>query len=129
MRLLKGAPARMSTLERFLEFCGDLPLVAHNGSTYDFLLLFAELERVGLAEPLGERLDTLELAHVVFPRAGKRVASRRQWSEGLLPVPSSGGFGGPLRSRGKRRARASGSVRCPDGMGGDERLAGGPEPR
>ena len=68
---LKGAPARTPTLERFLEFCGDLPLVAHNGSTYDFLLLFAELEQAGLAEPLGERLDTLELAHVVFPRAGR----------------------------------------------------------
>ncbi len=67
---LKGAPARTPTLKRFLEFCGDLPLVAHNGSTYDFLLLFAELEQAGLAEPLGERLDTLELAHVVFPRAG-----------------------------------------------------------
>ena len=68
---LKGAPARRPTLERFLEFCGDLPLVAHNGSTYDFLLLFAELERAGLLEPSGERLDTLELAHVVFPRAGR----------------------------------------------------------
>ena len=68
---LKEAPARTPTLKRFLEFCGDLPLVAHNGSTYDFLLLFAELEQAGLAEPLGERLDTLELAHVVFPRAGR----------------------------------------------------------
>lgn len=69
--ILRGAPARRPTLEKFLEFCGDLPLVAHNGSTYDYLLLLAELRRAGLPEPLGERLDTLELAHVVFPRAGR----------------------------------------------------------
>ena len=68
---LKGAPARTPTLERFLEFCGDLPLVAHNGSTYDLLLLLAELGRSGLPVPLGKSLDTLELAHLVFPRAGK----------------------------------------------------------
>ena len=68
---LRGAPSRRPTLEKFLKFCGDLPLVAHNGSTYDYLLLQAELDRVGLGEPGGERLDTLELAHVVFPRAGK----------------------------------------------------------
>lgn len=68
---LRGAPSRVSALEEFLELCRDLPLVAHNGSTYDYLLLLAELDRVGLREPRGERLDTLELAHVVFPRAGK----------------------------------------------------------
>ena len=68
---LRGAPARAPTLERFLDFCDDLPLVAHNGSTYDYLLLAAELERVGLLDPLGERLDTLGLAHMVFPRAGR----------------------------------------------------------
>jgi Rad3-related DNA helicase/DNA polymerase III epsilon subunit-like protein len=68
---LRGAPARVSTLRRFLDFCGDAPMVAHNGSTYDFVLLTAELERAGLAVPTGEQLDTLELAHVVFPRAGR----------------------------------------------------------
>ena len=83
---LQGAPSRRPTLEKFLEFCGDLPLIAHNGSTYDFLLLFAELGRAGLPEPSGERLDTLELAHVVFPRAGKES------------VPDIGG-GIPPRSR------------------------------
>ncbi|MDE0601761.1 MAG: exonuclease domain-containing protein [bacterium] len=83
---LRGAPSRGPTLESFLEFCGDLPLVAHNGSTYDYLLLLAELDRVGLGEPRGERLDTLELAHVVFPRAGRES------------VPDIGG-GIPPRSR------------------------------
>lgn len=68
---LEGAPARKPTLERFLDFCGDLPVVAHNGSTYDVPLLWAELSRAGLPSPAGEQLDTLELAHVVFPRAGR----------------------------------------------------------
>ena len=68
---LRDAPARKPTLQRFLDFCGDSPLVAHNGSTYDFPLLAAELERAGLAVPPGGRLDTLDLAHVVFPRAGR----------------------------------------------------------
>ena len=68
---LEGAPSRTAALQEFVEFCGSLPMVAHNGSTYDFPLLDAELERVGLPVPRGERLDTLELAHVVLPRAGR----------------------------------------------------------
>ncbi|MDE0132715.1 MAG: exonuclease domain-containing protein [bacterium] len=83
---LRGAPSRVSALEEFLELCSDLPMVAHNGSTYDYLLLLAELDRAGLREPRGERLDTLELAHVAFPRAGKES------------VPDIGG-GIPPRSR------------------------------
>ncbi|MCQ3803188.1 MAG: exonuclease domain-containing protein [bacterium] len=72
---LEGAPSRRPALQGFAEFCGGLPLVAHNGSTYDFPLLDAELERAGLPVPWGERLDTLELAHVVFPRAGRESTS------------------------------------------------------
>ena len=68
---LLGAPARVATLRTFVEFCRDLPMVAHNGSTYDFVLLSAELQRAGLPVPPGEQLDTLELAHVVLPRAGR----------------------------------------------------------
>ena len=68
---LRGAPARVATLRTFSDFCKDLPMVAHNGSTYDFVLLSAELAKAGVAVPPGEQLDTLELAHVVFPRAGR----------------------------------------------------------
>ena len=68
---LRVAPARRPTLKRFLRFCGDLPLVAHNGSGYDFPLLDAELKKARLPTLPGERLDTLELAHIVFPRAGR----------------------------------------------------------
>ena len=91
--------------------------MAHNGSTYDFLLLFAELERVGLAEPLGERLDTLELAHVVFPRAGKESLPD---VSGAKP-PSSRrlvDFGGPLRSRGKTPGPRIGLCPMPGWYGG-----------
>lgn len=70
--MLKGAPLRKPTLARFLGFCGDSPLVAHNGHGYDYPLLMAELERVGLSEPVGDRLDSLDLARVVFERGSPR---------------------------------------------------------
>ncbi len=82
---LQDAPARRPTLRGFSDFCGDLPLVAHNGSTYDFPLLDAELARVGLPIPPGDRLDTLELAHVIFPRAGRESTADIR---GNRPPPS-----------------------------------------
>src|SRR5690606_7013483 len=72
---LRGAPARDEVLPRFLDFVADSAVVAHNGLAYDFPLLAAACAAAGLEPPTGLRLDTLELAHVVFPRAG----------EGLLP--------------------------------------------
>ena len=66
--VLVGAPLRKPALLRFAEFCGDSPLVAHNGHGYDYPLLIAELDRVGLPVPGGERLDSLDLARAVFER-------------------------------------------------------------
>lgn len=70
--MLRGAPMRTQALSEFLEFCGDAPMVAHNGHGYDYPLLVAELRRVGLEGPVGERLDSLDLARSAFGRGSPR---------------------------------------------------------
>lgn len=82
---LEGAPSSRDALRKFLEFVQDAALVAHNGSSYDFPLLLASLARVDLEPPRGELLDTLDLAHVVFPRAGFATAPD---VDGTVPPPN-----------------------------------------
>ena len=67
---LAGAPTLRSALEDFLRWVGNRPLIAHNGFGYDFPVLEGALAATGLAATSGARLDTLELAHLVYPRAG-----------------------------------------------------------
>ncbi len=67
---LGRAPAAEDALGRFLEWVDGRPMIAHNGFGYDFAVLDAAAASLGLAVPPGARLDTLELAHVVYPRAG-----------------------------------------------------------
>jgi ATP-dependent DNA helicase RecQ len=71
-------------LQRLLRFVRGLPLVAHNGASYDFPLLMASLVRANLPLPSGALLDTLELAHVVFPRAGTAAGPN---VDGTAPPP------------------------------------------
>ena len=80
---LAGAPPIDHVLGRFLDWVGDRPLIAHNGFGYDFPVLEAAAARAGLAPPRGPRLDTLELAHIVFPRAGSVIPG----VDGRLPPP------------------------------------------
>ena len=47
--------------------------MAHNGFGYDYPLLDAAAQQTGLSPIGGQRLDTLELAHVAFPRAGQEI--------------------------------------------------------
>ncbi|MYI14209.1 MAG: 3'-5' exonuclease, partial [Acidimicrobiaceae bacterium] len=68
---LEHAPPLENALQTFLEWVGDRPLIAHNGLGYDFIVLDAAAASLGLPAPNGLRLDTLELAHLVYPRAGK----------------------------------------------------------
>ena len=66
---LAGAPALHAALADFYRFVAGRPLIAHNGFGYDFRLLDAAAERTGVHPPDAARLDSLELAHLVFPRA------------------------------------------------------------
>ena len=81
---LEHAPPLEGALRRFFEWVGDRPMIAHNGLGYDFVVLDAAAASLGLAVPGGHRLDTLELAHLVYPRAGKGMV---RGVEGDRPPP------------------------------------------
>ena len=70
---LAHAPALAEALARFAAFVGDRPLIAHNGFGYDFPLIDAASAQSELAAIGGQRLDTLELAHLALPRAGREM--------------------------------------------------------
>ena len=82
---LGSAPWPADALRGFYAFAEGLPLVAHNGFGYDFQLLDAACAEAGLAAPGNVRLDTLELAHLAFPRAGKSIISD---IDGSRPPPA-----------------------------------------
>ena len=73
-RELVQAPTLAEALQRFAAFLGDRPLMAHNGFGYDFPLIDAASKQSALPAIGRQRLDTLELAHVAFPRAGREIA-------------------------------------------------------
>ncbi|MXZ99254.1 MAG: 3'-5' exonuclease [Acidimicrobiaceae bacterium] len=70
---LAHAPSLEHALGKFFRWVDGRPMVAHNGFGYDYLVLDAAAKSLGLAVPTGLRLDTLELAHVVCPRAGAHM--------------------------------------------------------
>lgn len=68
--MLVGAPSEREAMTRFLEFCGDLPIVAHNAN-YDMGMLKASSRRLGLVfQPT--YVDTLGLAYDLLPQFTKR---------------------------------------------------------
>lgn len=73
-RELVQAPTLAEALQRFAAFLDDRPLMAHNGFGYDFPLIDAASKQSALPAIGRQRLDTLELAHVAFPRAGREIA-------------------------------------------------------
>ena len=81
---LEHAPRLEDALRKFFEWVGDRPMIAHNGLGYDFVVFDAAAASLGLAVPGGQRLDTLELAHLVYPRAGKGMV---RGVEGDRPPP------------------------------------------
>ena len=64
--MVVNAPFIEEVLDEFTDFCGDLPLVAHNAS-FDFKFLLADINRLSSRAPTGFVLDTLSLARKVFP--------------------------------------------------------------
>lgn len=66
-QFLQDKPRFPDVVEEFLEFIGDAPLVAHNGS-FDLGFINAELQRVGRPGlPSGRIIDTLALARRRHP--------------------------------------------------------------
>lgn len=64
--MVAGKPSIAEVLADFADFCGDLPLVAHN-APFDYKFLLDDIERHRGAAPKGAVLDTLPLARKVFP--------------------------------------------------------------
>lgn len=61
-----GKPKIAEVLSEFAEFCGDLPLVAHN-APFDYKFLLEDVKLHKSDAPKGVVLDTLPLARKVFP--------------------------------------------------------------
>ncbi len=53
-------------LDPFAEFCGDLPMVAHN-APFDAQFLISVIKKYETSSPKGVILDTLPMARKVFP--------------------------------------------------------------
>ncbi|MCB9072444.1 MAG: 3'-5' exonuclease [Bdellovibrionaceae bacterium] len=64
--MLVGQPFIEDLLESFAEFCGDIPLVAHN-APFDAQFLTADIKRFESSAPKGVILDTLPISRKVFP--------------------------------------------------------------
>ncbi len=63
---VKGQPLLRDLLPKLADYCGDLPMVAHNGR-FDFKFLEAATKREKVPAPSGLLLDTFSLAKKVFP--------------------------------------------------------------
>lgn len=64
--MVLGKPKVAEVLADFANFCGDLPLVAHN-APFDFKFLLEDIQLHRAAAPTGVVLDTLPLARKIFP--------------------------------------------------------------
>jgi len=64
--MVRGKPRIADVLGDFAEFCGDLPLVAHN-APFDFKFLLEDIKLHRAVAPTGVVLDTLPLARKLFP--------------------------------------------------------------
>ena len=64
--MVAGSPSIETVLAELADFCGDLPLVAHN-APFDFKFLLAAVEKYRGRAPKGVVLDSCMLARIVFP--------------------------------------------------------------
>ncbi|MCI8526183.1 MAG: PolC-type DNA polymerase III [Oscillospiraceae bacterium] len=68
-QMLRGAPAIDEALPKFLAFCGDRPLAAHNAD-FDMGFILAACRRLGI-DYAPTSVDTLILAQNLLPSLGK----------------------------------------------------------
>lgn len=60
---LEDKPLMSEVAPRFLAFVGDSPIMAHNGSDFDFPFINHELKRVNLPEiPISQQMDSMVIA-------------------------------------------------------------------
>ena len=64
--MVRDMPSVAEVLGEFADFCGELPLVAHN-APFDYKFLLSDVESLRATAPKGVVLDTLPLARKVFP--------------------------------------------------------------
>jgi DNA polymerase III epsilon subunit-like protein len=65
---VRNAPDAAEALRQFFAHVGELPLIAHNGATFDGPLIEATCRRLGVSlSPTFRVLDTLPLARVLLP--------------------------------------------------------------
>lgn len=64
--MVRGKPKIQDLLEPLAQFCGDIPLVAHN-APFDVQFLTADMKRFEISGPQGCVLDTFAIAKKVFP--------------------------------------------------------------
>ncbi len=62
---LVGAPKIDEAMPKFIEFCGDSILVAHN-ATFDIGHIYANMERLGIKEKVFPVIDTLNIARYFY---------------------------------------------------------------
>lgn len=59
---VKDAPRIEEVLPQVMEFIGDVPLIAHNGNEYDYLILARVLKNTGMSIK-SKLIDTLQIAN------------------------------------------------------------------
>ncbi len=64
--MVSGMPLVETLLAPFAQFCGDLPLVAHN-SAFDYQFLLSDYKKYEISGPKGKVYDTYALGKVAFP--------------------------------------------------------------
>tara|TARA_B100000925_G_C22003006_1_gene472225 strand:- start:399 stop:1007 length:609 start_codon:yes stop_codon:yes gene_type:complete len=65
-KMVEDKPTIEEALPIFAEFCGELPLVAHNAQ-FDYKFILSDVIKYKSNAPKGCVLDTLSLARKVFP--------------------------------------------------------------
>jgi DNA polymerase-3 subunit epsilon len=64
--MVKDQPSIDTVLEPLAEFCGSLPVVAHNAN-FDFQFLISDIKKFESSAPSGIVLDTCTMARKVIP--------------------------------------------------------------